>query len=115
MLAKNLPSGTSAEEIQDQFSKHGSVANIILPPSGVTAIIEFLEPSEARNAFRKLAYTKVSVDLQSETRVIINLCFFRCVQEIRQNAELCCSLSTYHCTWNGRRKMYLVKIERCQI
>ena len=58
-MAKNLPSGTSAEELQDMFSKHGSVANIILPPSGVTAIVEFLEPSEARNAFRKLAYTKV--------------------------------------------------------
>ena len=64
MLAKNLPSGTSAEELHDLFSKNGSVANIILPPSGVTAVIDFLEPSEARNAFRKLAYTKVSTDLR---------------------------------------------------
>ena len=61
MLAKNLPSGTTAEELMEKFSKFGSVVNVILPPSGVTAIVEFLEPSEARNAFRKLAYTKVNL------------------------------------------------------
>ncbi|XP_023933162.1 probable RNA-binding protein 19, partial [Lingula anatina] len=58
MLVKNLPSGTPAEEIRTIFSKHGTVSRVILPPSGVTAIVEFLEPSEARRAFRNLAYTK---------------------------------------------------------
>ena len=29
-----------------------------MPPSGITALVEFFEPSEARKAFTKLAYTK---------------------------------------------------------
>ena len=31
----------------------------MLPPSGITALIEFLEAAEAKKAFQKLAYTKV--------------------------------------------------------
>lgn len=31
---------------------------VLLSPFGGTAIVEFIEPSEARKAFRRLAYTK---------------------------------------------------------
>ena len=58
ILAKNLPAGTSAEELRDIFGKHGELGRVLLPPSGVTAIIEFGDPSEAKTAFTKLAYTK---------------------------------------------------------
>nr|BAN20693.1 RNA binding motif protein [Riptortus pedestris] len=58
ILVKNLPAGTSVLEIRNIFSKHGELGRILLPPSGATAIVEFLEPSEARSAFRQLAYTK---------------------------------------------------------
>ncbi|XP_068085647.1 probable RNA-binding protein 19 isoform X2 [Anabrus simplex] len=58
ILAKNLPAKTTVGEIQQLFMKHGEIGRVVMPPSGVTAIIEFLEPSEARNAFTKLAYTK---------------------------------------------------------
>nr|KAG5691121.1 hypothetical protein BaRGS_030929 [Batillaria attramentaria] len=58
ILAKNLPSGTKQEELQEIFSKYGSITRVLLPPSGITAIIEFQEPSEAKRAFTKLAYTK---------------------------------------------------------
>ncbi|XP_047110139.1 probable RNA-binding protein 19 [Schistocerca piceifrons] len=58
ILAKNLPAKTSLQEIKNLFGKYGELGRVILPPSGVTAIIEFLEPSEARTAFMKLAYTK---------------------------------------------------------
>ncbi|XP_056631573.1 probable RNA-binding protein 19 [Diorhabda sublineata] len=58
ILLKNLPSKTEVKEIREIFEKHGDVGRVILPPSGITAIVEFLEPSEAKKAFSKLAYTK---------------------------------------------------------
>ncbi|KAI8491784.1 putative RNA-binding protein 19 [Branchiostoma belcheri] len=36
----------------------GQLGRVVLPPAGVTGIVEFLEPSEARTAFYRLAYTK---------------------------------------------------------
>lgn len=58
ILAKNLPANTVVRDIQPLFAKFGIIGRIVLPPSGVTALIEFLEPSEAKAAFRKLAYSK---------------------------------------------------------
>lgn len=57
IIAKNLPSGTSEIELKKIFAPFG-LFKIILPPNGVTAVIDFLEPSEAKKAFKKLAYTK---------------------------------------------------------
>ncbi|XP_055383091.1 probable RNA-binding protein 19 [Condylostylus longicornis] len=58
ILAKNLPAGTTTDELNPLFSKFGLIGRIVLPPSGVTAIIEYLDPSEAKKAFYKLAYSK---------------------------------------------------------
>nr|CAD7453395.1 unnamed protein product [Timema tahoe] len=58
ILIKNLPAKTSASEIRELFAKHGELGRVVLPTAGVTAIVEFLEPSEARNAFTKLAYSR---------------------------------------------------------
>nr|CAD7428958.1 unnamed protein product [Timema monikensis] len=58
ILIKNLPAKTSASEIRELFAKHGELGRVVLPTAGVTAIVEFLEPSEAKNAFTKLAYSK---------------------------------------------------------
>lgn len=58
ILAKNLPANTVVRDIQPLFAKFGLIGRIVLPLSGVTALIEFLEPSEAKAAFRKLAYSK---------------------------------------------------------
>ncbi|RZF45568.1 hypothetical protein LSTR_LSTR010969 [Laodelphax striatellus] len=58
LLVKNLPVNTTAADIRDMFAKHGELGRVVLPPSGVTGIVEFLEPSEARAAFVRLAYTK---------------------------------------------------------
>ncbi|KAH8386928.1 hypothetical protein KR093_003549, partial [Drosophila rubida] len=58
ILAKNLPAATDIKELTPLFSKFGPIGRIVLPPSGVTALIEYCEPSEARQAFKKLAYTK---------------------------------------------------------
>ncbi|GAB1290094.1 Probable RNA-binding protein 19 [Apodemus speciosus] len=58
ILAKNLPAGTVAAELQEIFSRFGSLGRVLLPEGGITAIVEFLEPLEARKAFRNLAYSK---------------------------------------------------------
>uniref|UniRef100_A0A8C1GI43 RNA binding motif protein 19 n=1 Tax=Cyprinus carpio TaxID=7962 RepID=A0A8C1GI43_CYPCA len=63
ILVKNLPSGVQVAELEALFSPHGSLGRVLLPPSGLTAIVEFLEPTEAKRALMKLAYTKVSGDM----------------------------------------------------
>ncbi|KAF5929266.1 hypothetical protein HPG69_019287 [Diceros bicornis minor] len=58
ILVKNLPAGTLAAELQETFGRFGSLGRVLLPEGGITAIVEFLEPLEARQAFRHLAYSK---------------------------------------------------------
>ncbi|KAM3610239.1 uncharacterized protein V6R79_001148 [Siganus canaliculatus] len=58
ILVKNLPAEVTVSELEELFSPHGSLGRVLLPPSGLTAIIEFLEPTEAKRAFTRLAYSK---------------------------------------------------------
>ncbi|MBN3311818.1 RBM19 protein, partial [Atractosteus spatula] len=58
LLVKNLPAGVQVAELEAVFSPFGSLGRVLLPPSGLTAIVEFLEPTEAKRAFSRLAYTK---------------------------------------------------------
>ncbi|KAJ6659129.1 hypothetical protein lerEdw1_019432 [Lerista edwardsae] len=58
ILVKNLPAGTQAAELEEVFGAHGGLGRVLLPEGGVTAIVEFLEPTEAKRAFTKLAYSK---------------------------------------------------------
>ncbi|KAE8634175.1 hypothetical protein XENTR_v10002218 [Xenopus tropicalis] len=58
ILAKNLPAGTKAAELHELFARFGDMGRVLLPEGGISAIVEFLEPTEAKRAFYKLAYTK---------------------------------------------------------
>ncbi|XP_057365562.1 probable RNA-binding protein 19 [Daphnia carinata] len=58
ILVKNLDAQANVEELRDLFSPFGELGRVLLPPRGVTGIIEYLEPTEAKAAFRKLAYSK---------------------------------------------------------
>ncbi|CAL1543363.1 unnamed protein product [Lymnaea stagnalis] len=58
ILVKNLPSSVTVDELRDIFNKHGTVNRVVMPPSGITAIVEYLEPSEARQGFMKLNFSK---------------------------------------------------------
>nr|XP_021140148.1 probable RNA-binding protein 19 isoform X7 [Columba livia] len=58
ILVKNLPAGTTVAELEDVFGKHGSLGRVLLPEGGVTAIVEFLELTEAKQAFMRLAYSR---------------------------------------------------------
>ncbi|TKY56107.1 RNA-binding protein 19 [Spatholobus suberectus] len=58
LLVKNLPYGSRENELANMFGKFGSVDKIILPPTKTLALVVFLEPAEARVAFRGLAYKR---------------------------------------------------------
>lgn len=59
LLVKNLPFDTETREIRRLFAPFGSLGRVVLPPTTrAIALVEFLEASEARNAFKSLAYTK---------------------------------------------------------
>ena len=58
IMVKNLPADTDESELRQLFGKHGSLNCLVLAPSRALALAEFLEPSEARAAFRALAYTR---------------------------------------------------------
>lgn len=66
ILVKNLPAGVTAAELEELFSPHGSLGRVVLPPSGLTAIVEFLESTEAKRAFKRLAYSKVRGSLHQQ-------------------------------------------------
>lgn len=56
-----------------RFGKFGALGRVVLPPSRAVAIIEFVEPTEARVAFRSLAYSKV------RERVRVCVCVRACL------------------------------------
>ncbi|XP_028680230.2 LOW QUALITY PROTEIN: probable RNA-binding protein 19 [Erpetoichthys calabaricus] len=58
LLVKNLPAGVQLSELEAVFGRFGTLGRVLLPPAGLTALVEFLEPTEAKHTFTKLAYTK---------------------------------------------------------
>lgn len=58
ILVKNLPAGTDESEIKSLFEKHGHIARFLMPKHGITALVDFIEPFEAKKAFSKLAYSQ---------------------------------------------------------
>ncbi|KAJ2705239.1 Multiple RNA-binding domain-containing protein 1 [Coemansia sp. IMI 203386] len=59
ILVKNIPFSVDEDELRALFGKHGSLGRVLVPPSRTIAVVEFLEPSEARTAFRHLAYKRL--------------------------------------------------------
>ncbi|KAI8336220.1 hypothetical protein BC941DRAFT_514401 [Chlamydoabsidia padenii] len=58
ILVKNFPYGTTEEELRGLFGKFGELGRVLIPPAKTMAVVEFLEPSEARRAFQSLAYRR---------------------------------------------------------
>ncbi|RHZ27403.1 hypothetical protein DYB37_006928 [Aphanomyces astaci] len=58
LLVKNLPFSTDETALAQLFRTYGELARFVLPPSKTMALVEFMEASEARKAFRTLAYKK---------------------------------------------------------
>ncbi|KAJ9082652.1 Multiple RNA-binding domain-containing protein 1 [Entomophthora muscae] len=58
IIVKNIPYGTTEDQIREVFEKHGQLGRILIPPSKTIAVVEFIAPTEARSAFRHLAYKR---------------------------------------------------------
>ncbi|KAI0405802.1 MRD1-like protein [Xylaria palmicola] len=58
ILVKNLDANTKAEEIRSLFEEHGRVLRVLIPPTGVIAVVQFASPSDGKRAFSKLAYRR---------------------------------------------------------
>lgn len=58
ILVKNLPPDTEETDLRQLFGKHGALERLVLAPTKVLALAQFLEPTEARAAFSSLAYTR---------------------------------------------------------
>jgi len=59
ILVKNIPYGTTAEQIREMFESHGQLSRIIVPPAGTMAVVEFEQADEAAKAFRAVAYRRL--------------------------------------------------------
>ncbi|CAO3589221.1 unnamed protein product [Absidia cylindrospora] len=58
ILVKNIPYGTTEDELRGLFGKFGELGRVLIPPAKTMAVVEFLEPSEGRRAFQSLAYRR---------------------------------------------------------
>lgn len=58
IIAKNLPACFENSELSDLFEKFGRVCRVLVPPSGLTAIVEMEDKVGAKRAFEKLYETK---------------------------------------------------------
>ena len=58
ILVKNLPYGTTGEEIRALFARFGDVGRVLIPPANTLAVVEMPVVGEARAAFRALAYKR---------------------------------------------------------
>ncbi len=59
ILVKNIPYGTSADQIRELFEPHGQLQRVLVPPAGTMAVVEFAHPDEGRQAFRAVAYRRL--------------------------------------------------------
>ena len=58
ILVKNFPFGTSPNEIKLHFEPRGNVVKMVMPPTGIIAILQMENVAQAQAAFKALAYSK---------------------------------------------------------
>ncbi|PRW58148.1 Multiple RNA-binding domain-containing 1 [Chlorella sorokiniana] len=58
LVIKNLPFSASLEELETLFGAVGPLGRLVLPPTRTLALVEYLEPQDARRAFKSLAYKR---------------------------------------------------------
>ncbi len=59
ILVKNIPYGTSEDQIRQLFEPHGTLTRVLVPPAGTMAVVDFDRPDEANQAFRAVAYRRL--------------------------------------------------------
>lgn len=51
--------GTTLEELRKMFEECGTVLQVLMPPSGTMAIVQYAQPANAKAALSRLAYRRV--------------------------------------------------------
>ena len=59
ILVKNIPHSVTSEEVRKMFEEHGKTSRFLMPPTGMTAIVEFSHAAQAKTAFASLSYRKL--------------------------------------------------------
>ena len=59
ILVKNVPYGTTMDQIRELFEPHGELSRVLVPPAGTMAVVEFERPDEALKGFRAVAYRRL--------------------------------------------------------
>ncbi|KAJ9151743.1 Multiple RNA-binding domain-containing protein 1 [Pleurostoma richardsiae] len=59
ILVKNIPFGTTIEELRRMFEEHGTVLQVLSPPSKTIAIVQFKNAADAKRAYAMLAYRRI--------------------------------------------------------
>ena len=59
ILVKNIPYGTTTEQIRELFEPHGELVRVLVPPAGTIAAVEFERADESSKAFRAIAYRRL--------------------------------------------------------
>ena len=59
ILVKNIPYGTTVDQIREFFECHGELSRVLVPPAGTMAVVEFERPDEAAKGFRAVAYRRL--------------------------------------------------------
>lgn len=57
ILVKNIPV-TTREELRALFEQHGAVLQVLMPPSGTIAIVQYAQAAQGKTAFSRLAYCR---------------------------------------------------------
>ncbi|KHJ87889.1 hypothetical protein OESDEN_12326, partial [Oesophagostomum dentatum] len=59
IIAKNLPAGVEAEELERMFGRFGEVKKVLMPPEGgISALVVMGNAVDAKKAFQALAYSR---------------------------------------------------------
>ena len=56
LLVKNFPYGVTIDELRELFEPHGHISQLLMPPAGTMAIVQFGDVGEAAKAIKQLAY-----------------------------------------------------------
>ena len=59
ILVKNIPYGTTIDQIRELFEPHGELSRVLVPPAGTMAVVEFERPDEVAKGFRAVAYRRL--------------------------------------------------------
>lgn len=59
ILVRGIPHDFSRDELKRLFAEHGDVKRLLIPPSGLVAIVEYANAAQGKSAFDALAYHRV--------------------------------------------------------